>query len=172
MPITPNLQNALITPVPAPTPNHFPVFPGHKPSTQTDKWLLVLTGVCIIDVQGNEPGTWRHETVHIDIDLNPLLTSTIESLGGNTELVSFYSFQVAQEASFAAMSSVFDQERVGVDVGFAVDAWRLSLVDDVFNGLDVDVAVLNNRATLSRISYHLTLLGKIHANPVGNSLHP
>ena len=162
MSITPNLQNALITPVPAPTPNHFPVFPGHKPSTQADRWLLVLTGVCIIDVQG-EPGSWSHKTIHIDIDLSSLLKSTIESLGGIIELASSYSFQVAQEASFATISSVFDQERGGVDVGFAVDGWQLSLVDDFFNGLDVDVAVLNNQATLSRISYHLTLLGKIHA---------
>jgi hypothetical protein len=165
-------HNSLITPVPAPTPNHFPVFPGHKPSTQADRWLLVLSGVCRLDLQGNNPDDWRRETVHIDIDLSPLLKSTIESLGGIIELASSYSFQVAQEASFAAISSVFDKQAGAVDAGFAVDAWRLVLTNDLFNGFDVDVAVRNNNATLHRISFHLTLLGTIHANPLPNNLNP
>ena len=161
--VTPHSQSLLITPVPAPTPFHFPGLPGPKPSG--DRWLLVLTGVCIIDLQGNNPDDWRRETVHIEFELDPLLRSTIESLGGLIEAASSYSFLVTQEASFAAISSVFDKERGAVDAGFAVDAWRLSLDNEVFNGLDVDVAVRNNHATLHRISFHLTLLGKIHANP-------
>jgi hypothetical protein len=159
-----SLQNSLITPVPAPTPNHFPGLP--KPSAPADKWLLVLTGVYIIDLQGNNPDDWRRETIHIELDPNPLLTSTIDSLGGTIEAVSSYSFLVAQQASFAAISSVFDKDRGAVDAGFAVDGWRLSLDNDVFHGLDVDVAVRNTNATLHRISFHLTLLGTIHGNPL------
>ena len=60
-----SLQNSLITPVPAPTPNHFPGLP--KPSAPADKWLLVLTGVYIIDLQGNNPDDWRRETIHIEL---------------------------------------------------------------------------------------------------------
>jgi hypothetical protein len=72
---------------------------------------------------------------------------------------------------FAAVSSIFENNTS--DAGFAVDVWRPTPfvhttdvasgnpVDNVFNGIDVDVAVRNDRAILHRVSYHVTLVGKI-----------
>lgn len=156
------VQNLVITPV--------PVLP-HAPVTSIHyKSLLVLTGVCVIDLQGNNPNDWRRETILIQPDLDTPLQHALESQG-SISVASSYNFQVDQGAPFAAISSVFEKEAGAVDAGFAVDAWRLSLGSNkVFTGLEVDVAVRNNRATLYRISYHLTLLGTIHSKPLPN--HP
>jgi murein DD-endopeptidase MepM/ murein hydrolase activator NlpD len=50
-------QNWLITP--AARAVNQPVPPG----VQGEKWLLVLSGVATLDVQGNSESQWRHETV-------------------------------------------------------------------------------------------------------------
>jgi hypothetical protein len=80
-------------------------------------------------------------------------------------------------APFAAVSSIFDKTSGGVDVGFAVDVWRPTPfiqtykdsndnpIGNVFDGVNVDVAVMNNTATLHRVSYQITLLGKIAFTP-------
>jgi len=85
---------------------------------------------------------------------------------------------VDQWAPFAAVSSIFARPESGsrVDAGFAVDTWRPSplihpidfyggYLHDVFNGIEVDVAVRNTSSVLHRVSYHVTLRGRIVFTP-------
>ena len=84
----------------------------------------------------------------------------------------FTGLQLQQSSLYAAVGSVLDFDTGGVDAGFAVDAWRpaplASTLDvsgdpvgQMFRGVDIDVAVRNTHATLHRINYHMTLVGKI-----------
>jgi hypothetical protein len=172
-------QNWLITPVPS-APNaaneasvkeeRLLVGPPSNPSL-----LLVLTGVCLIDLQGNNVDDWRRETITIYPDVASPLQYAIDHYGisvpaghpGESPVLS-----LDQWAPYAAFSSIFDKDSGAVDAGYAVDVWRPtpfysttdvagSQVDRIFNGVDVDVAVRNNKAWLYRVSYHVTLLGKI-----------
>jgi hypothetical protein len=86
-------------------------------------------------------------------------------------------FQVEQWAPFAALSSVFNQHE-SVNSGFAIDVWRPNhfetmrdalsnaMLDKIFTGLQVDVAVRDSDAWIHRISYEITLLGKIVFSPI------
>jgi hypothetical protein len=78
-------------------------------------------------------------------------------------------------APFAALSSVFEKNSGSVDAGFAVNDWRPTPfptganaadvhgnpVSNLFQGINVDLAVRNKNATIYRVSYNITLLGKI-----------
>ncbi len=182
-------QNWLITPVPsAPSASKLPVrntqiateasvveekLPVGPPSDPS--LLLVLTGVCLIDLQGDNVDDWRRETITINPDVTSPLQYAIDHYGisvpaghpGETPALS-----LDQWAPYAAFSSIFDKDSGAVDAGYAVDAWRptpfFSTTDvagravyNIFSGIDVDVAVRNNKAWLYRISYHITLLGRI-----------
>ena len=163
-------QNWVITPAaravtdPAPT------------SIIDQDWLVVVTGVTIVNLQGINLHDWRRET--LTMPHNALLDAPVAFVLANYPINPqrpgefFVGLNVEQSAPFAATSSILDMDTGGVDAGFAVDAWRLTPfaptsdengnpVNQIFRGIDVDVAVRNNHATLHRISYHVTLLGKL-----------
>ena len=169
-------QNWLITPA-ATAANHAPPANLHK-----QLWLLVLTGVVIVDLKGNSTATWRRETVSIRPDFNGPLQFAINKFGiptppGTNGATYLTWFKVEQWAPFAALSSMFNQNE-SVNSGFAVDVWRpnpfVSAQDSfsnvphnaLFNGIQVDVAVRDSDAWLFRLSYAITLLGKVAFSPV------
>lgn len=146
------------------------------PSSISDQgWLLVLTGVGIVDLQGNNVNDWRRETLTIFPDMEtPLVhafTKYLIPVPGPDGPFNI-AFELEQWSPFSAISSILDTDTGGVNAGFSVDTWRPTPfiptsdrsgnpVNQIFRGLDVDVAVRNNHATLHRVSYHITLLGKI-----------
>jgi hypothetical protein len=146
-----------------------------KPAKILDqKFIVVFTGVGIINLQGNNADDWRRETVTIFPDVAAPLNFAINKYGipRPVGLHTSPSIDLELWAPFAAVSSSFEREAGGVDAGFAVDVWRPSPFfhatdtsgqshSNIFTGVDVDVAVRNNNATLHRISYHITLVGKI-----------
>jgi hypothetical protein len=145
-------------------------------SISGQKWILVLTGVCIPNLPGNNVGDWRRETLTINPDWNSPLQFAINRYSipipkvpgtGDTGVPNF---DLDQWAPFAAISSIFDKDTS--DAGFAVDVWRPTHfqpttdvngepLNNIFSGIDVDVAVRNDRAMLHRVSYHITLVGNI-----------
>lgn len=151
-----------------------------KPSSINDqKWLLVLTGVGIIDLRGNA-NDWRRETLIIYPDMQAPLQYAVNrySIPKPVGLNTRPDLDLEQWAPFAAVSSIFNKDSEiasqppRTDAGFAVDIWRPNSffsttdaggkpVNNIFTGIAVDVAVRNQRATLHRVSYHITLLGKI-----------
>jgi hypothetical protein len=164
------VRNWVITPV-SPAANE------SKPASITgQKWQLVLTGVDIIDFTGNNAHDWRRDkwSIFPDIVAAPLQHVIAQfnfplpdpNLGASPGL------DLEQWAPFAAVSSTFSREAGTVDAGFAVDQWRPAFnsgfdavsgreVSRVFNGVDVDLAVRNDQATLHRVSYQITLIGTI-----------
>jgi hypothetical protein len=169
-------QNWLITPA-ATAVNQVP--PSH---IHQQLWLLVLTGVAIVDLKGASTATWRRETVSIRPDLNAPLQFAIGRFGiptppGSSGANWWTGFKVEQWAPFAALSSVFNQNE-SINSGFAVDVWRpnpfFTAQDSfsnvphtsLFSGIQVDVAVRDSDAWLHRLSYKITLLGKITFSPI------
>ncbi|MFN8061237.1 MAG: M23 family metallopeptidase [Vicinamibacterales bacterium] len=169
-------QNWLITPA-ATAANNAPPANLHE-----QQWLLVLTGVVIVDLKGTSAASWRHETISIQPDLNGPLQFAINKFGvpmpPGTNGANFLTlFKVEQWAPFAALSSVFNQNQ-SINSGFAVDVWRpnpfTSAQDsfsnvphqNLFSGIQVDVAVRDSDAWLHRLSYNVTLLGRIAFTPI------
>jgi hypothetical protein len=162
-------QNWLITPT--------ALAPGQPtPKAASHLWLVVLSGVVVIDLQGNNPNDWRRETVTIQPDSLSLalefalLESGLPLPNGSLGL------DLQQWAPFASIGSVFEKAS-SVDAGFAVDAWRASPFEQgtdldglptnrLFAGVDVDVAVRNTHATLFRLGYNFTLIGKLGVFPI------
>jgi hypothetical protein len=159
------VQNSLITPV-ALAVNEPP------PADITgQQWQMVLSGVLIIDLRGNNPHDWRRETIFVFPDLQPPISFVVQRFGFPKPPLNPVAFQVDQSALYAAVSSGFERELGIVDSGFAVDQWRNApfatatdvngaTVDRLFSGIEVDVAVRNDKATLHRISFHIMLTGK------------
>lgn len=173
-------QNWLITPA--------ALAVGEPPpaSIHDQKWLLVLSGVVIADLKGDSSSQWEHQTVSFIPDMagpdDPSSTSgplnwalshySIPKPPGSPGRDYLIRFSVEGWAPFASLSSIFNQGQ-SIDSGFAVDAWRpnhfgsgtdvLSSrpVNNLFAGINVDLAVRDTDAWLYRVGYNITLLGKI-----------
>jgi hypothetical protein len=146
-------------------------------SISDQAWLFVLTGVGIVDLLGNNVNDWRRET--LTIPSNRITEAPIDFALTKYPIPVpdkpgefFTGIELEQWSPFSAISSILDTDTGGVNAGFAVDAWRPTPfiatsdvngkpANQIFRGIDVDVAVRNNHAILHRISYHITLLGKI-----------
>jgi hypothetical protein len=164
-------QNSLITPA-AHAANEPP-----PRSISNQKWLLVLSGVGIVNMKGKTADDWLHDQVLIMPDMHGPLSYAISRFSiprpPGTEGTDYnVVFQPDQWAPFAGLSSVFDQEQ-SVNAGFAVDDWRPfhfssgtdaftgQPVGGIFTGILVDTAVRDVDAWLYRVGYNITLEGRI-----------
>jgi hypothetical protein len=90
---------------------------------------------------------------------------------GNEGFQYLLQFQVEQWSPFAAMSEISDQDS---DLSlYSIDKWRPSPfktgvdmfsnspVNNIFDGILVDMAVATKGTWMERVSYNITLLGKI-----------
>jgi len=173
-------QNWLITPAALAVGEPAPA------SIHEQKWLLVLSGVVIADLKGNSGAQWLHETLSFIPDMagpppgnsGPLnfaishfykpADKPAGTPGTNFNIV----FSLEEWAPFASLSSIFNQGQ-SINSGFAVDTWRPNHfgsgtsvlsnqpVNNIFSGINVDVAVRDTDAIIHRIGYNITLLGKI-----------
>jgi hypothetical protein len=164
-------QNWLITPAARAVNEPAPA------SIKDQKWVLVLSGVAIVNMEGKTSDDWRHDEVSISPDVRGPLDFAIGrwgiprpqgTEGQNYQVV----FKVDQWAPFAGLNSVFDQNQ-SVNAGFAVDAWRPApfntgndafsgqLVNGIFTGIIADTAVRDSDAILYRVGYNITLEGRI-----------
>jgi hypothetical protein len=197
-PITFPTQNALITPAAAPLPglasigglatapaspaspappSQPTILEAERAALRAQKWLLVLSGVALVDLSGTRANGWSHETLLIQPPLNGVLGRAageyrITRPPGAEGRDYFIAFQVEQSAPFAAPSAI-SNPGLSAEFGFAVDNWRLRgepqppdafsgrSLPNLFNGIEVDVAVRNKGATIHRVSYNIALLGKI-----------
>lgn len=160
-------QNWLITPA------ALAVNEARPQSISNQKWQLMLSGVAITDIKGKSTAEWLGETLMIRPDqstpLNHAITKYAIPRPSSSHSVAF---QLEQYVPFAAISSIFNQNQ-SINSGFAVDVWRPAPFDTgtdafsgaalakLFTGIAVDVAVRDSDAWLYRVSYHITLIGKI-----------
>jgi hypothetical protein len=166
-------QNWLVTPA-ARAVNETPSTNIHD-----QKWLLVLSGVGMVNLKGNSEAQWLKETLLITPSYRDPLryainTHSIPRPPGTDDLNYRVEFEVEQFSPIAALSSILNMGQ-SINSGFAVDFWRANhfstgedafsqtpvLRTNLFNGLLVDVAVRDTDAWLYRVSYNMTLLGKI-----------
>ena len=141
------------------------------------RFLLVLSGIAIVDVTGTSPAQWRHETVALRPDLQGPLVHAANSHSmprppGGLGSTYWIGFQVEQWAPFAGLSAVFNAGP-SVNSGFAVNVWRpnpfASGIDahtnapltNLFSGIQADIAVRDSDAIIHRLSYNITLVGKV-----------
>jgi hypothetical protein len=166
-------QNWLITPA--------ALAVGEPPpaSIHDQKFLLVLSGVVIANLEGNSASQWLYETLSFLPDMagpqnSGPLNWAIQRWGIPKPPGQNFSiaFSLEEWAPFASLSSIFDQDQ-SINAGFAVDVWRPnhfatgndaithSPVGNIFTGINVDVAVRDTDAWIYRVGYNITLLGKI-----------
>lgn len=141
-------------------------------SVSEQKWMLMLSGVANLNLKGNG-SEWLRETVRLVPDILAPMDYAINKFNIPTPSESFTKrFQVEQWVPHATMSSIYNKNH-SVNSGFAVDLWRPhpffndtdvvtnAPINNLFNGIQVDVAVSDIDAYFYRISYHITLIGKI-----------
>ena len=160
----------------------------HQTSPQIipqQEWEMTLSGVAVINLKSAVSNDWTGEDMSIFPDINGPLQYAISHYSipvpSNSPYVISNAaipkrvmplFQVEQMAAYAALGSVFD-EQTAVNAGFSVNAWRpvyyltfpgtatAPPVNNVFQGIIVSTAVHDIDAWLYRISYQITLVGKI-----------
>ncbi len=137
------------------------------------RFLLALSGVAIVDSQGLSGAQWAKET----ISLRPPLWDALSYAVGKWRVPAppgdySLAFETEQWAPVVTLSSVWNQDE-SVNSGFAVDAWRLNpwssgadavtneRFDQLFGGIQVDLAVRDSDAWILRIGYSIVLLGRI-----------
>jgi hypothetical protein len=147
------------------------------PPIQDQTFLLVLSGVAVIDLKGVSNAQWLQETFSIRPSLTEPLDYAIAKYGitrppGDQGLTYWTGFEVEQWAPYAGVSSMFNKGQ-SIDSGFAVNEWRLNPfltganaltnapLGNVFAGVQVDVGVRDTDAWLHRVSYHVTAVGRI-----------
>lgn len=162
-------QNWLVTPA--------ALAKGQPPpaSIHDQEFLLVLSGVVIANLEGNSGAQWLHETLSFIPDIVSPLNWAVSrfSIPTPPNTVSYsIGFSLEEWAPFASLSSIFNQDQ-SINSGFAVDVWRPTPfgtgqdaisqqpVGNIFNGINVDVAVRDTDAWIYRVGYNITLLGKI-----------
>ena len=165
-------QNWLITPAALAVGENPPL------NIHEQKFLLVLSGVVIANLEGNS-AQWLYETLSFLPDMaGPQNSGPLNWAIGRFAIprppnqnVSI-GFSLEEWAPFASLSSIFDQNQ-SINAGFAVDVWRPNHfatgtdafthapVNNIFTGINVDVAVSDTDAWIYRIGYNVTLLGKI-----------
>ncbi|MFZ2050620.1 MAG: hypothetical protein WAU69_06780 [Solirubrobacteraceae bacterium] len=173
-------QNWLITPA--------ALAVGEQPprSIRDQKWLLILSGVVLANQRGDSSGAWNHQTVSFIPDMagpdDPTATSgplnwAITRYGiprppGTVGQQYLVRFSVEEWSPFVSLGSVFDQGPA-VNAGFAVDDWRPNhfesgtdvltneTVNNIFTGVNADLAVNDTDAWIYRLGYNITLIGRI-----------
>jgi hypothetical protein len=139
------------------------------------KWLLVFSGVAISNLEGSDYPPPVVD-LHITPDIPAPLHFAIDHHGiprppGNEGLNYLVQFQVEQWAPFVTLSEIIDQDS-DVDM-YSIDRWRPSpfktgtdaftnaSLNQIFDGIIASVRVMSEHAYLQRISYNITLLGRI-----------
>lgn len=125
-------QNWVITPAPLAAGESRPT------SIRDQKWLLVLSGVVIADLRG-EDGEWGHQTVSFMPDMSgpddPDSTSgplnwainrySIPKPAGSPGMDYLIRFSLEEWPPFVSPSAMFNESQA-MNCGFAVDLWRPS----------------------------------------------
>ena len=141
------------------------------------RWLLVMSGVAVVNMQGKTSDDWLRDEIHILPDMRGPLDFAINRYGiprpqGTEGLNYEVGFQLRQWSPFAGLSSAFDQDQ-SVNAGFAVDSWRPSpftfgtdafsgrQVNGLFTGIIVSAAARDSDAWPYRVGYKITLTGRI-----------
>ena len=166
-------QNWLITPSALAVGEHPPA------SIHDQKWLLVLTGVVIANLQGNSTSQWLNANLSFLPDMaGPSNSGPLNWAIGRYAIPKpagqnyGIGFALDEWAPFVSLSAIYDQAQ-SIDAGYAVNVWRPNhfatgidalsnaQVGNIFTGVNVDVGVRDTDAWILRLGYNITLQGRI-----------
>lgn len=120
-----------------------------------DRWLVILTGVVIVDFQGTTTADWRRD--RLDIGLNFPYSF----------LPARKYFQIEHWAPFATINAVYNR-REAIDAGWAIDAFGGPGARTIRETVRfwADMAVRDADGIVHRVGYTLTVSGRIVDEPV------
>jgi tetratricopeptide (TPR) repeat protein len=138
------------------------------------RFLLILSGVAMVNFKGDSGADWLNETVLLLPPVVDAVKYAIDRWQVPTPEDTNYTFEFETEqwAPIVTLSSVWNQDE-SVNSGFAVDAWRMNpwttgsdagtneTLNQLFSGLQVDIAVRDSDAWIFRLGYQISLLGRI-----------
>ena len=141
------------------------------------RWLLVMSGVASVNMQGKTSDDWLRDEIHILPDMRGPLGFAINRYGiprpqGTEGLNYEVGFQLRQWSPFVGLSSAFDLDQ-SVNGGFTVDGWRPApftsgtdavsrrQVNGFFTGIIASAAARDSGVRLYRLGYKITLTGRI-----------
>lgn len=144
------------------------------PATIADqRWIFQTNGVAIVNFTGKTTVDWSRDDLLISPPLGTALNDALIRYSIPVPPVrgAFPWMQVERWFPFATLSSIFDRH-TAVDMGFAVDRWRPearsgteagtgATLPNLISGMRVDIAARDSDATLHRVSYSITVEGKI-----------
>jgi hypothetical protein len=130
-----------------------------------NKWLLVVSGVVVVDITSGQSNGWLHDTIRILPRFADAFAFAGNDVNNNTVV-----FETEQYATYGTLASIYDKS-TAVNAGFAVDAFRPFFSDGGRgmgdgSGLDFDIAVQDVDATLFRVAYELTAVGTFVVTPL------
>ena len=165
-----NTQNWLITPAVSPDSQVPPVTTADQVRAT---WLVVLSGVAVANFTG-VGGTEYTISISPDV-IAPIKWADI-AFGAPTPVGDTWWLQVEQWAPYAAVGSTFDESHGTADAGFDVNTWRPSPfatledattnmdMNQIFQGIQVDMSVRESGLITYRLPYNITLLARIGSN--------
>jgi hypothetical protein len=169
-----NTQNWLITPAVHPTVQTSPEIPLNNGIWfKSPTWLVVLSGVAVANFTG-VGGT--EYTISISPDVTAPINGAVTIYGLPRPQGDILWLGVDQWAPYAAVGSTFDESHGTADAGFDVNTWRptpfatledattVADVDQVFQGIQVDMSVRESGPITYRLPYSITLLARIGSN--------
>jgi hypothetical protein len=146
------------------------------PSTISDQtWLMVLSGeVALTEITGTGQN-WFSQTIQFSPDMSVSLSAAIEQYSiptpPPTDINSTPVFTLQHWSIFISLNAIFDADQ-SINAGYAVNSWSANLLDgvdaitdqplyNIFNGVNVDVALSDVDAAILQLGFNFTLLGKI-----------
>ena len=154
--------------------------PAIQAALRDQLWLVTLTGMVGTEFTGTLANDWNRETLALRPGIAAALERVVAAHGIARPPNSIPVFEVEQAAPFASVSAALGPAPPppsplgarGTQAGFAADAWRVDLTSEtelptkvvlnrIFVGLSVDLAVRNRGASIHRVSYIVSMLGRI-----------
>jgi len=149
----------------------FPVAPLTSSTPEEQKWVAVLSGIAIFELQGSESG-WTHEDLRLPLDdlLQTIFTMVqrAPSAGHHLRFIIEHTANVGAINSINSINSINamsdrngSQQR---ELGCAIEAVETNFIGHkihCFDGLTIKLAVASERAQLLRVGFQSTLTGWI-----------
>jgi len=143
----------------------FPVAPLTPSTPDEQKWVAVVSGIAIFELQGSG-SQWTHEELRLPLDdLQQdifAMAQRAPSDGHHLRFVIEYTANVGAINSINVMSNWNEsQER---DLGCAIEAVETNFIGHkihCFDGLTIKLAVSSEHAQLLRVGFQSTLTGWI-----------
>jgi len=149
----------------------FPVAPLTPTTPDQQKWVAILAGIAVFELQGSGSG-WTHDEVRLTLDdlVQAIFTfaQRTPSVGHHLRFIIEHTANVAAINSVNAIHSMRSSADSGASqqqqFGFAVDGVETNFIGHTihcFDGLTIKVAVTGERAHLLKVGFQSTLTGWI-----------